>query len=629
MSAEASKNPELQQACRQLFGLVAQPMMDCIRSQTDFFCFTVAGCPPGPGETKFELAVYSSGTTVPRNGGKGLKVHKFRPDLFKTQVLNYFMDFLLETNSDTVPPQGLTHTLATETPDDLINPADEPSMLSFNDKDTDSVVQSDKIERRKEKNGKEERVKAKVAGQGEGKGKRKGKGKKQAKGNLSAGSDGDETSDESSTTLEVPRHSARPRPTPSNVKTFISRLPEDWLPLTVVDALNCLASTDLKMVLKELQTAADTGNVVEFNRALMKFTREYPSHISDAAHSDQLRQNQGIDSGSQGQTVNAVVHKDTSGIQCTTDPEPGSDVIARSDPPNSASSSASGSPQSTLQRSILDSHVQVFPSSEPGGIAVECPVPTQVPAQPVTPITLQRRISDSHVQAFLSSEPGGIAVETLVLTQVPAEPVILITPTQALASLGSDSAIADFPPLGSDESPDNLLLDFDRSGWPSWMTAAATYLEESLQNAGQVKQTLLHEWFVFERWHHYENPRNACYTSVGRPVAVGIWFKNGKKFRDFTPKEWTNAKVDSLAISWLAWWSTINPSWRARDKDNHIVLGNNEKGDWDELDKWGTGGFLSVIMCLVWWYQAKEKGGSDGGNNLDWSKAAEDVVIAL
>ncbi|THU90023.1 hypothetical protein K435DRAFT_676669, partial [Dendrothele bispora CBS 962.96] len=71
-------------------------------------------------------------------------------------------------------------------------------------------------------------------------------------------------------------------------------------------------------------------------------------------------------------------------------------------------------------------------------------------------------------------------------------------------------------------------------------------------------------------------------------------------------------------------WSAINPSWRARDRENHVVLGNDEQGDWDELDKWGTGGFLSVIMCLVWWYQGRET-----GDDPQWVKAVEDVLIAL
>ncbi|KAK7440766.1 hypothetical protein VKT23_013639 [Stygiomarasmius scandens] len=182
MSHEASKDPVVQATCREQIGHVAQPMMDSVRVHTDFFVFMIAGRPPGPGGEKFELAVYSSGTTYAKDGGKGLKIHEFRPNDFHTKVLNYFMDFLLETIPDSVPRDGLSHSLETQEPPQ--NPADDLNMLTFDD-DVDpstanpthvSSKNSKKMTKKsKGKRSEKEMAKGKTKGDGE---RQKGKGKK-------------------------------------------------------------------------------------------------------------------------------------------------------------------------------------------------------------------------------------------------------------------------------------------------------------------------------------------------------------------------------------------------------------------------------------------------------------------
>ncbi|THU88316.1 hypothetical protein K435DRAFT_566851, partial [Dendrothele bispora CBS 962.96] len=143
----------------------------------------------------------------------------------------------------------------------------------------------------------------------------------------------------------------------------------------------------------------------------------------------------------------------------------------------------------------------------------------------------------------------------------------------------------------------------DCCGWPGWMVAAADYLEPQAGTMGEIWSTLLEEWNIFERWHDFENPKNACYTAAGRPPIVGVWFKGGKRFRALTPKEALDGKIKDLDKTWPLWWSTINPDWRERDNTNKIVLGSDGQGDWLALNKLGPCGILLVIMCLVWWKQ--------------------------
>ncbi|KAK7434761.1 hypothetical protein VKT23_019548 [Stygiomarasmius scandens] len=116
--------------------------------------------------------------------------------------------------------------------------------------------------------------------------------------------------------------------------------------------------------------------------------------------------------------------------------------------------------------------------------------------------------------------------------------------------------------------------------------------------------------------------QNACFSSLGRPPAIGVWFKSGKKFRNFTPKELSDADVGNLHSTWPRWWSTINPDWRLRDENHTIVLGREETGNWSVLDKHGQCGLLSVIMCLVWWAQSIS-------DKSQWLEATKDVLIAL
>ncbi|KAK7434760.1 hypothetical protein VKT23_020038 [Stygiomarasmius scandens] len=309
MTEAVAQDSVIKETCRKHIGVVAQPMVDGVNCHTDYICVMLCGRAPRPGESKFDLAV--SGATSPKNGQKGLKIHEFRPEEFKTKMLNYFMDFLLETVDDAVPGEGLGHTLATTLP----NPADDPTMLSFDDNaakesETRGSEESRVVDTSKKNSAEDgtekEGIRTKERGKEKGKekGKERGKGKEgkrhkrknvKAKGRSEVGeeeeaisSDSDRSSDSedpkpnSPSSPNPPRRSTRPRPVPVNIKTFVERLPKDWLAPTVLDAIKRLPPSELMKVLKQLQTAADTRNVVEFNRQVMIFSREYPTYMTDA-----------------------------------------------------------------------------------------------------------------------------------------------------------------------------------------------------------------------------------------------------------------------------------------------------------------------------------------------------------
>ncbi|THU86079.1 hypothetical protein K435DRAFT_868641 [Dendrothele bispora CBS 962.96] len=697
---------------------------DALRRHTDYFTITLCGRAPRPGEKKFDLAVYSSGTTVPKNGQKGLKFHEFRPEEFKTKVLHYFMDFLLETtDEDSVPNEGLNHDLTTDTDtggnesNDLPNKATDSeasgATTASRAKSGGKVTNTKKkksLDGDGEKKGESKGSKSKGVQGKDSKGKGKGKGRgseKRKKGKVdeeeeTITSDSDSSDVPTSQDPGPPRRSTRVRPTPSNVKTFVQLLPEGWITDTVVEALKRLPETEVKKVLGQLQTAANTKSAVEFNRAVVDFTHQYPSYMEDAMIVDQARKKSadqmdaemendiGLDpvkGGTSDQSSN-VSERAIEALRKFADPSSSMGIpeveeklesilgenfteewrkaiktVESQDPDDrggmdrletlipllqdSAQSQSSG-PVSTGISSVPST-----PTPTPGSEVdhqvntPSPPVSTQVslPSVPTTPTT--PTAPETH--AVSPSSPHTPSPAHAVSTRVSLVPSVPTTPTApetlslsspampvAISTINAENAVgnnqislgnSELSESAMDTSPGNEDFGFDRTDWPAWMHSAGDFLEKKLHDMEEFGdketcRTLLREWSIFERWHSFDNPKNACYSSVGRPTAVGVWFKNGKKFRDFSPKESKDGEVDTIYTSFPTWWLTINPDWRPRDKENNIILGNEEKGDWSALDKHGPCGLLTVIMLLIWWAK------SNSDKSL-WSDTVRDVVVTL
>ncbi|KAJ3965483.1 hypothetical protein EV361DRAFT_810611, partial [Lentinula raphanica] len=105
-----------------------------------------------------------------------------------------------------------------------------------------------------------------------------------------------------------------------------------------------------------------------------------------------------------------------------------------------------------------------------------------------------------------------------------------------------------------------------------------------------------------------------------RPQAFAWWFQNRKTVSRLPPDD----KFGTLAefsSQWWTWYSMINPEWRERDISGRIVVNGSGEGDWDEFDRSGQNGMLSLVVSLHWWYQHLESPSSDwllGLRDISW-----------
>ncbi|KIK53126.1 hypothetical protein GYMLUDRAFT_142541, partial [Collybiopsis luxurians FD-317 M1] len=86
-------------------------------------------------------------------------------------------------------------------------------------------------------------------------------------------------------------------------------------------------------------------------------------------------------------------------------------------------------------------------------------------------------------------------------------------------------------------------------------------------------------------------------STLSRPPAVGMWIKCARSPK--CPKE-TNT-IEDFSNSVIKWWDALNPAWRICTAEG--VLMQEGSGDWDKLDASGRNGLLSVLACLLWWYE--------------------------
>ncbi|KAJ7595930.1 hypothetical protein C8J56DRAFT_741546, partial [Mycena floridula] len=82
-------------------------------------------------------------------------------------------------------------------------------------------------------------------------------------------------------------------------------------------------------------------------------------------------------------------------------------------------------------------------------------------------------------------------------------------------------------------------------------------------------------------------------------------------------------KTNEFANIWWAWWSSLNPEWRTRSNNGHMM--SEGSGSWEMLLVPGPNGMLNVLACLCWWHLS----GKDMSTDSDWLSAIKDVTWAL
>ncbi|KAJ3710080.1 hypothetical protein C8R42DRAFT_541739, partial [Lentinula raphanica] len=111
----------------------------------------------------------------------------------------------------------------------------------------------------------------------------------------------------------------------------------------------------------------------------------------------------------------------------------------------------------------------------------------------------------------------------------------------------------------------------------------------------------LNLWLELERLHGFSK-RGKGLPTTSRPVAVGNWIKSYRIERtENIPKG--VGKAEAFGSETLAWWRSINPSWREHSLDGTFYRAKGVEGEWEGLQVQGPNGFLSVLGCMLWWHQ--------------------------
>ncbi len=100
-------------------------------------------------------------------------------------------------------------------------------------------------------------------------------------------------------------------------------------------------------------------------------------------------------------------------------------------------------------------------------------------------------------------------------------------------------------------------------------------------------------------------------SAKNRPHAIFDWIKSGRRCR-MQLKDRYSAEYGT---QWVAWWDSLNPQWRKREKS---VLLQQGKGSWHTMLHAGSNGYVNILAGLVGYYHV--------AGNEEWLSSARDIA---
>ncbi|KAJ3716226.1 hypothetical protein C8R42DRAFT_725421 [Lentinula raphanica] len=140
---------------------------------------------------------------------------------------------------------------------------------------------------------------------------------------------------------------------------------------------------------------------------------------------------------------------------------------------------------------------------------------------------------------------------------------------------------------------------------PAWLSRAVEVFGGLEQQSTEWRKAL-EGLVILERTYLFEDPsgRKASFPTAKdvRPRLVEWYFKNRKNVQATLNNDFNGLTVESLGRDLRKWWSVINPAWRERDAEWHIVPQGQGEGSWDGIHRPGQCGMVTVLLCLRWWF---------------------------
>ena len=148
---------------------------------------------------------------------------------------------------------------------------------------------------------------------------------------------------------------------------------------------------------------------------------------------------------------------------------------------------------------------------------------------------------------------------------------------------------------------------------PPWIRNALAMLES--EDLGDQWMPLVDAWFKYEERHAFG--KGPQLSAQGRPRPIGRWIQLARK--RLTNEQARDAGMDGFEEAFWSWWVGLQPTWRkiAANATSREVDGN-----WEEIDKHGVNGLLSVVAALHIWRL-------HGSDHTSWPCAVDDVCWVL
>ncbi|KAJ3765812.1 hypothetical protein FB446DRAFT_654704 [Lentinula raphanica] len=164
----------------------------------------------------------------------------------------------------------------------------------------------------------------------------------------------------------------------------------------------------------------------------------------------------------------------------------------------------------------------------------------------------------------------------------------------------------------------------DLTGCPKWLSEAYEALTTESSPQDPLWRKALCDLVTLERFYSFRNPNGngSTFPAKGRPKAFAWWFQNRKTVTRLPPDE-KFGNTAEFASQWWVWYSMFNPEWRERNQFGRIIVNGSGDGDWDEFNRPGQNGMLSLLVSLHWWYHRLD------GPSPDWVSAFHDVSWVL
>ncbi|KAJ3840330.1 hypothetical protein F5878DRAFT_674973 [Lentinula raphanica] len=316
-----------------------------------------------------------------------------------------------------------------------------------------------------------------------------------------------------------------------------------------------------------------------------------------------------------------------------------------SSPTQSLSSPRNGSEQLSSPSTRISPPVASDPDQSSSANKIPSASPSDIPAAPNTQMSAPNSSAVFSVSADPSVpntqmsppsssavfSPSGDSTPDNSATTDSSSPSGDSTPDKVSATTDSssppvDDTLAKVPEAPDAESsttalsPSAAVLPVDLNGCPKWLSDACNALltEDSPQDP--LWHKTLNDLVTLARYQSFDNPNGngSTFPSTGRPKAFAWWFQNRKTVTRLPPDN-IFEDVAKFASQWWAWYSIINPEWRERDAVGKIVVNGTGEGDWEEFDRAGQNGMLSLVVSLHWWYRRLDSPSSD------WLSALRDV----